>query len=170
MTQENFRPDDFITRGEAAKFYVWFAEVQWLEKTKTEAECQFNDLEGYDYTLVPKIVEVCEYGLFKGHDGNFMPNNLITEAEALTVTIRSLMGMQNENKTPRWSEYHAMGEWLGILDGEGVWDLDVSATRETVGTWLYKASQVDTDAAEAEGTQELEDILTDIFGADFFEE
>ena len=99
-----------------------------------------------------------------------MPNNLITEAEALTVTIRSLMGMQDENKTPRWSEYYAMGEWLGILDGEGVWDLDVSATRKTVGTWLYKASKVDTDAAEAEGTQELEDILTDIFGADFFEE
>jgi len=170
MSQDNFRAQDPIVRGEAAKFYVWFAQVLQLEKTKTAAECQFNDLEWYDYTLVPKIVEACEYGLFKGHNWNFMPNKKITEAEALTVTIRSLMWVQDETKNPRWSEYHAIGEWLWILDGETVWDLDVPATRKTVGTWLYKASQVDTNAAQSEGTQELKGILEDIFGADFFTE
>ena len=47
-----------------------------------------------------------------------MPNKKISEAEALTVTIRALMGPQDESKNPWRSEYHAIGEWLGILDGE----------------------------------------------------
>lgn len=170
MTQTNFRPNSFVTRGEISKFFAKFAEVQGLEKTKTENQCQFSDLEGYDYTLVPTIVASCQYGLVQGHDGKYMPYNRLTEAEALTVIIRALMWMQDESKNPRWSEYHAMGEWLGILDGENVWALDTPATRETVGTRLYRASQVDTDQAEAEWTQELESILEDIFGADFFDE
>ena len=71
---------------------------------------------------------------------------------------------------PWWSEYHAMGEWLGILDGESVWDLDTSVTREKVGTWLYRAAFVDVEAKQDEGTEELKTILEEIFGEGFFEE
>ena len=65
MSEENFRPTDYITRGEISKFFTKFAEVQGLEKSKSSAECQFNDVDGYDYTLVPNIIEACEYGLVK---------------------------------------------------------------------------------------------------------
>ena len=80
------------------------------------------------------------------------------------------MGLQDETQTPWWTAYHEMGQWLGILDGETVWDLDTPATRQTVGTWLYRAANVDTTAAQEEGTDELKAILEEIFGDDFFDE
>ncbi|USN55714.1 MAG: hypothetical protein H6765_03875 [Candidatus Peribacteria bacterium] len=106
--------------------------------------------------------------MVKGSQGNYMPNNLITEAEALTVTIRSVMGMQDETGTPWWKEYYEIGKWLNIIDNEGVYDLDTPITREKAGTWLYRASQVESDEVQTEGTEELETILKDIFGDDFF--
>jgi hypothetical protein len=45
LTQANFRPADPITRGEAAKNFNQMAGVLGLEKTRSESECQFNDLE-----------------------------------------------------------------------------------------------------------------------------
>ena len=91
-----------------------------MEKTKSASECAFGDIENYDYTLKPTIVEACEYGLVRGFQGNYMPNNLITEAEAITVIVRSLpgFGMQDESGTPRWREYHDIGSRLKILDNE----------------------------------------------------
>ena len=170
LSQENFRPADVITRGEVAKNFNQMAKVLKLEKSKTESECQFNDIDGYDYTLVPHIIEACTYGLVKGSQGNYFPNNSISKAELITVAVRMLMGFQDETANPRWLEYHAIGEWLAIIDGESVWDLDVPASRQTVGTWLYRAANVDTEAAQEEGTDELKLILEEIFGADFFEE
>ncbi len=170
MTEENFRPQDYITRGEVAKNFSQMAKVLNLTKSKTAAECAFNDIEGYDYTLVPHIVEACEYGLVKGSQGSYFPNNQISQAELITVTVRMLMGFQDETTTPWWKNYHEMGQWLGILDNEGVWDLDTPAKRQTVGTWLYRATNVDTSAAQDEGTDELKSILEEIFGEDFFEE
>jgi len=170
LSQDNFRPNDYITRWEVAKNFSQMAGVLDLEKTRSASECQFNDIEGYDYTLVPHIIEACEYGLVKGSQWSYFPNNQISEAELITVTIRMLMGMQDETGNPWWSEYHSMGSWLGIIENKGVWDLDTPATRQTVGTWLYKAANVDTTAAQEEGTDELKSILEEIFGEDFFEE
>ena len=169
LSQENFRPNDYITRGEVAKNFSQMANVLNLEKVKNESECQFNDIQGYDYTLVPHIVNACQYGLVKGSNGSYFPNNNISLAELITVTVRMLMGVQDETKTPWWFEYHAIGEWLGILDGEGVWDLDTPATRKKVGTWLYRAANTDTTTVKEEGTQELQDILEEIFGEGFFD-
>jgi hypothetical protein len=115
-------------------------------------------------------VSACEYGLVKGSQWSYFPNNQISEAELITVAIRMLMGIQDETWTPWWSEYHSMWSWLGIIENKGVWDLDTPATRQTVGTWLYKAATVDTTAAQEEGTDELKSILEEIFGEDFFEE
>ena len=170
MSQENFRPADPITRGEAAKNFNQMAGVLNLEKTRTESECEFNDLEWYDFTLVPNIIEACQYGLVKWSQWNYFPNNQISEAELITVVVRMLMGLQDETQSPWWTAYHEMGQWLGILDGETVWDLDTPATRETVGTWLYRGANVDTTAAQEEGTDELKAILEEIFGDDFFDE
>jgi len=64
-TQEDFGWDRQVTRWEIAKFFTKFAVLLWKEKVKTTAECQFNDIDGYDYTLVPNIIEACEYGLMK---------------------------------------------------------------------------------------------------------
>jgi hypothetical protein len=45
MTSEAaFRPDDGVSRGEIAKFFAQFAELQGLSKTKAVEDCQFNDV------------------------------------------------------------------------------------------------------------------------------
>ena len=119
---------------------------------------------------MPHIVAACEYGLVKGSQGNYFPNKSLTEAEALTVVIRAIMGMQDETKDPWWTEYHEVGKWLGILDNETVWDLNTNALRGKVGTWLWRATQADTDAAQQEGTDELKSVLTEIFGEEFRQE
>jgi hypothetical protein len=169
-SEEAFRPNDGVSRGEIAKFFAQFAELKGLSKTKSAEECVFNDVDGYDSTLVPHIIAACQYGLVKGSQGNYMPNKALTEAEALTVVIRALMGVQDETKNPRWSEYHEVGKWLGILDNETVWDLNTSAMRGKVGTWLWRAIKADVDAAQQEWTDELKSVLTEIFGEEFWQE
>jgi hypothetical protein len=165
-----FRPNDGVSRGEIAKFFAQFAELKGLSKTRTEADCKFNDIDGYDSTLVPHIIAACQYGLVKGSQGNYFPNKSLTEAEALTVVVRSLMGLQDETGNPRWSEYHAVGKWLGILDGETVWDLNKNALRGKVGTRLWRATQANVEDAQKEGSDELKSVLTEIFGEEFWAE
>lgn len=168
-TQEDFGWDRQVTRWEIAKFFTKFAVLLWKEKVKTTAECQFNDIDGYDYTLVPNIIEACEYGLMKWSNGSYFPNRNLTEAEWLTVIIRAVVGMQNENVDPRWKETHWAAQWLWILNGETVWDLDTPATRWTIGTWLFKASKTDPEEIKKEGSQKLKDLLNETFGEDLWE-
>lgn len=164
-----YRGQDFIVRGEVSKLFSNYAALQGLTMTKSAEDCAFNDTTTYDETLQPTIIDACRYGLVKGHNGNYYPNNSMTEAEALTVIVRSILGNQDETLTPRWKEYYEIGKWLDILDGEELYDLERKITREKVGTWLYRASQVDEEQIKSEGTDELKTILEDIFGEEFWQ-
>jgi hypothetical protein len=161
-TEASYRPNDYVTRGEIAKFFVQYAKFKNL--TKSSNNCAFNDIDGYDSTLVPFITEACEYGLMKGSQGNFRPNANLTEAEAVTVIARTMFGLQNENGNPRWSEYYNIATTYNVISGRDVWALDRKATRAIVGTRLYNAASVDTAAAQDEGTEDVEKILEEIFG------
>jgi len=163
-TQQDFGWDRAVTRGEISKFFTKFAELIGKQKTRTTAECQFDDIDGYDYTLKPTIIEACEYGLVKGFQGNYFPNKNLTGAEALTVIIRAVLGPLDETGNPWWTRYHTAGQSLAILDSEGVWDLDKPVTRGTVGTWLFRAGKVDIDTVVNEWSDELKKTLNDIFG------
>ncbi len=120
-----FRAQDSITRGEAAKFFAKFGEVIGLEEVKTDTECMFTDLEWYDHTLTPNILQACKYGLVNGFDGKYMPNGPLTEAEALTVIVRSIRGKQDETWNHWYGRYFELANWsLGLVRFE---------TMETVG-------------------------------------
>lgn len=169
-SESAFRPNDGVSRWEIAKFFAQFAELQGLSKTKSVEECQFGDVAWYDSTLVPHIVSACEYGLVKWSQGNYFPNKALTEAEALTVVIRAIAGMQDETGDPWWKETHEVAKWLWIIDNESVRDLNKNALRGKVGTWLWRATQADVDAAQQEWTDELKSVLTEIFGEEFWAE
>jgi hypothetical protein len=93
---------------------------------------------------VPYIQDACEYGLFRGNNGNFLPKNSITEAEALVVIMRSLEGMMDESGSPWYGAYYDRAYDLGVIDDE---DIDAigstKITREKLGTWLYRAYNSD---------------------------
>ena len=140
-TQESdFRADDRITRGEAAKFVVAYARSIGLEKDTKN--CAFSDTRNYDATLAPYTIEACEYGLFRGANGRFDPHSSITEAQALVVVTRTIYGMRDETGSTWYAEYRSLAKDLGILDGYKTTELDdYDITRAQLGTWLYRASR-----------------------------
>ncbi len=141
---EDFRPFDNITRWEAAKFVDKFAEIQILDKTYTE--CDFSDTSWYDSTLIPHIKQACFYGLMKWSNGKYRPNGTITEAEAITVVMRSIYGFFEETANPWWVAYYNRGKDLGLITDEDlreIWETNIS--REKLWTWFYQAAQLNTD-------------------------
>ncbi len=143
-TLEEFRGDDTITRGEAAKFFAQFAKLQILDRTYTE--CDFNDIEGYDSTLTPHIQQACLYWLMKWSNGEYRPNGKITEAEAITVVMRSIYGFFAETLDPRYIAYYNRGSELGLIENEtlsSVWTTNI--TREKLGKRLYQTDQLNDD-------------------------
>lgn len=155
-----------VTRGEVSKFMLKFAQAEWKAKVKTTQECQFNDLEWYDYTLVPTIIAACEYGIIKGFEWNYMPNNPVTEAEFITMMVRILLGDQEETWSPRWWGYYDVAVRSEIINAndKSVWDLDTPAMRWTVGTRLYKGALVNSEELKREGDEDLKAVLEEIFG------
>lgn len=139
---EEFRPNDSITRAEASKFIVNYASLIGIEKWNNV--CKFSDTKGFDSSLTPFIIESCEYGLFRGNNGKFVPKNPITEAEALAVIIRSLEGKMDESDTPWYGAYYDRAYELSIIDDEPIESLaNTKITREKLGTWLYRAYNSD---------------------------
>lgn len=139
----DFRPADSITRGEAAKFVDEYASLQNLPKDY--AKCNFTDIDGYDSTLTPHIKQACFYGLLKGSNGKYRPNAGITEAEAITVVMRSVYGFFEETANPRWIAYYNRGQDLGLITDEGLREIgEAFISREKLGTWFYQAAQLNT--------------------------
>lgn len=138
----DFRPTDSITRAEASKFIVSYAGL--IDLDRADAQCDFRDIVGFDTSLTPFIQDACEYGLFRGNNGNFLPKNPITEAEALVVIVRSLEGMMDEDVSPWYASYYDRAYELSIIDDE---DIDAIGTqkisREKLGTWLHRAYNSD---------------------------
>lgn len=160
-TETEYRPNDYVTRWEIAKFFVQYAKLKNL--TKVNTNCSFWDIANYDSTLQPFIIEACNYGLMKWSQWNFRPNVNLTEAEAVTVIARTLFGLQNENANPRWTEYYNIASTYNIISGRDLWSLDRKATRATVWTWLYNASLIDINSIQNESADDVEKILEEIF-------
>lgn len=158
-----FRPNDYVMRQEAAKFFVAYVNQFMTGGTNGGADCRFMDLDSADTTLQTSIVDACTLGLFYGADGYFLPNQAMTKAQAITVLIRALEGKYDETGEPRWNSYFQRARVLGITKETNVWRLDVPVTRYEMALLLARSQ----DAVEGNGTpdtteddmSELEDIL-----------
>ena len=163
---DQFWRNQRVTRWQVSKFMLRFAEAQWKAKVRTPEECQFDDLEWYDYTLVPTIIAACEYWIVKWFQWSYMPNNPVTEAEMVTMLVRILMWNHDETTSPRRYRYYEVAVWSEIINpnDKSVRDLDTPALRWTVGTWLYKWARVDSEELKEEWQEELKQPLEEIFG------
>lgn len=167
-TQAEFRENDQITRGEAAKFISEYAQLKGLPKTYTD--CTFSDLEGYDATLIPHIQEACAYGILKGSQGKFMPNDPITEAQGLAMIVRTLAGFKDETKTPWYADYFTqMNDTRCILmENETMASVESTpVTRGKLGTWLYMVAELESaDDDMCHGKNEPHEDHVDVAEAD----
>lgn len=64
-TVDEFRPDDFLTRQEAAKFFSEFSVNVLYKVIDQNKFCGFDDLEGADPSLVNHILNSCLLGIFQ---------------------------------------------------------------------------------------------------------
>ena len=137
--RSDFRPDDFITRWEAAKFVTQYADAAWIEK-QLWANCTFTDINNYDSSLRPFISQACQFELLRWFKNKFMPYDYITQAQALAIVIRSINGYQDETTTPRYHNYYILWQQIGLITNETQKLLDTTnITREELAKWLYIA-------------------------------
>lgn len=136
-TKQTFLPNNTMTREEASKFFGVFAKNEFQKIENTDTPCSFTDLLSVDPTLSGNIQTACKLGIFKGADGKFMPKNTLTNAEAITVLMRVVVGSLPE---PSWSfsfNYIMKAQEIGLI---GTITPEANITRGAAAILLYKAA------------------------------
>lgn len=112
---ETFRPDDFITRQEAAVIIN-----KLLNNTESEEnKSNFSDYYDIDEWAKNSVDIVCENGILLGFpDGTYRPQKHMTRAEAVSA-LRRLTEIKGEDDA-RKNEYILRGKLLKdeIIDGD----------------------------------------------------
>ncbi len=155
---QDYRPADTLTREQAAKFFWNFALYMQKSVIKSEEECGFSDIANADYTLVSHITNSCMLGIFQWSQWLFKPFDPITRAEAMTVVVRILEWFQNENLTPRRSEYHKLARQLGITNENDVYSLDTPISRYEIALMIYRASDANSSLAPDQTQVQLNEL------------
>lgn len=119
---KDFRPYDMLTRQEAARFMVKFAENVLCRKRTRIYDAHFTDLGNADPSLIPFIRASYEYQIFNGDYKNeqslrhttFRPTDRITQDELTAILVRLLTHtLAEEPRSVQWAQpYHAQ---LGVF-------------------------------------------------------
>lgn len=146
-----FRPDDLVTRQEAAKFFVGYATKIALKTIDTSRYCSFDDLETTDPTLRNDVLQSCLLRIFKGNQGKFRPFEFLTKAQALTVLLRITEEEPlDESGTPRWLRAYEISKANGYTKLEDVMTLDVPLTRYELVLLLWRVKNKTLLSGEVE--------------------
>gem|GEM_PF-5884560 len=68
---DTFNPDAFVTREQAAKFFVVFDRTVMGRDAETLMYCVYSDETSFDPTLVGAIQSACNRNLMRGYAGIF---------------------------------------------------------------------------------------------------
>ena len=105
----DYRPFDYLTREEAARFMVEFAE-NVLCRTKTRIyKDNFSDLSSGNPSLTPFIKSSYEYNIFNGDkieersSSTFRPTDIITKDELAAIMVRMVTNTILEEPQDDWS-------------------------------------------------------------------
>lgn len=86
-----FMYDAPVTREQAAKMIMTAIDTssveQWMIKQQ-DGSCEWNDADQIDISLINYVDVSCEKWLFRGSNGNFMPQAYLTDTDARTVMYR----------------------------------------------------------------------------------
>ncbi|MDR2541132.1 MAG: S-layer homology domain-containing protein [Candidatus Peribacteria bacterium] len=137
-TPSTFMASNSLRRDEASKFFVEFVDTQEYY-TDGGTNCAFSDVFKAISDLQSYVKTSCEYGIFNGANGKFLPDQKLTNAQAVAVVVRILNGKLSENGVHRADNYYTRAKELG-LDISAFSNKEATTTRGDVMTLLYSAA------------------------------
>lgn len=109
-------PFSTVSRLQAARRIVRFAQFHWLQHKKQSIDCQFTDLQKMAPEDQKTVTESCLLWLFKWFMGEFVPDEPMNKASTTVVVARIV---SPEKTFPDVKEFRTpyLEEWvrLGIL-------------------------------------------------------
>jgi len=98
-TDTSFMPNNNLRRDEASKFLVEFAELVGMNTDDMLRNCSFSDVEKSRPDLKGYVATSCQYNILKGNNGEFWPDQSLTNAQIVTAVVRILDngGLQSES-------------------------------------------------------------------------
>jgi len=136
-TIDNFLPNNTMTREEASKFFSVFAKIIFNKTEDTANTCSFRDINNADSTLKDSINSACRLGIFKWYNRYFSPFDKLTNAQAITVLMRIMVGQMEEPTTTFYTNYVAKAKEYWVI---GSINLNQNITRGEAAILLYKAA------------------------------
>jgi hypothetical protein len=108
-TTSTFRPNDTLRRDEAAKFFDEFMDTNGIiGYPNGSSTCSFYDINKSRSDLKDYVIDACKYGFLKGNGNYIMPDQKLTNAQAVTVIIRIIDGYQSESNLSHWANNYYM--------------------------------------------------------------
>ena len=139
---EWFKYNNWITRAEAAKFFVTYAELFNKNKqVNNNDKCKFQDLEKAPLDLRSYMFKSCRYGLLGWSNWKFRPNSKLTNAEAVTVFMRMYGWKKDESWNHFADKYFVDAYKLWLIDWMIMWkqkNYEKWATRWDMAILLYR--------------------------------
>lgn len=87
-----YMPEKWLTREEAAKMFVNFARNVLCRTSQFTYNNPYIDIDKADPTLKPYIIMAYEYGIMKGWNWVFRPQDYISRDEFVASLMRTLLG------------------------------------------------------------------------------
>lgn len=144
--ESDYRPNDFLTRQEAAKIIGQAYIVLGYEQTSKNSECGFSDTTIMDSTLISHVDNACKRWLFKWSQGKFMPMKALTRPETMAVLIRMFEGKTSVENWPLWwSDYYFKGQAIGLTTVNNQTAFDSSITRQEIAIYIYRLKNIVTN-------------------------
>ncbi len=118
VTVTDYKSEDSLTREQTAKIMVEFSSKILWKIIPSESICSFADLNQSDPEFRNYIEESCTMWIFKWKikDGVtiFDPKANISKAEFITVLVRTLKWIMDEDNSPWWIKYYqdSMKSWV----------------------------------------------------------
>lgn len=152
-----FQPEAWVTREQAAKFFVAFDRTVMDRDMETEMYCVYTDEGIFDATLASAIQSACNRNLMRWSAWVFGAKEYLTKAQALTILIRSLQWTQEENVTPWWKNYFLVAQERKLTKDVDVYALDRPLTRYELALLLWRVEHPLTENW-VDDTQDLQEI------------
>ena len=131
-----------ITREEAAKFFVKYAELFNKDIIiNDDSMCIFTDLWDSNMEFRSYVINSCRMGLLTWKNWKFYPKSILTNAQAITIFMRLVSWKKDESWTHYADKYFVEAYRLWLINWMNMWNqsnYEKAATKWEVAILLYR--------------------------------